>query len=114
MSILIEYTEEDLLALNSMVDALNNNVNHLPINGIDSNNIYRLCQPTEIIGVPIAYSIHKFIRFLSPGMLTGAHTGGYIEMKYLVYYESLEKVPLYINIPNNLGLVAKWRLQIGK
>jgi hypothetical protein len=101
MSNLNRYTEEDLLALNSMVDARNNNVNNFPINVIDPQGI------TEIIEVPITYSINKFIKFLSPYGRDGT-------MRYLIYREYLENVPLYINKPDNLGLVAKWRLQIGK
>jgi hypothetical protein len=102
------YTEEDVLTLNSMVDALNNNIHHYePINAIDPDGIWRLFRPAEIIGVPIAYPIYKFIKFLSPTLMEGAIT-------YLIYEESLENVPLYINKPDNLSLIAQWRLQIGK
>jgi hypothetical protein len=110
MSILIEYTEEDLLTLNSMVDARNNNVNNFEpnqLNAIDPQGVWRLFRPAEIMGVPLAFTLDKFIRFLSPSWKDGT-------MRYLIYRESLENVPLYINKHNNLGLIAQWRLRIGK
>ena len=78
-----------------------------PINAIDPDGIWRLFRPSEIVGAPVRSILTKFILFLSPILLE-------YNMIVLVYSVPLENVPLYINKPDNLGLIARWRLQIGK
>jgi hypothetical protein len=106
------YTIEDVLSLNSMVDVLKYNVYNywsLDVKTIDSIGIWRLCSTEEIFDVPIASTIYKFICFLEPSPCSMN-----IPLTKLIYKEYLENVPLYINKTKSLGLIAQWRLRIGK
>jgi hypothetical protein len=108
MSSMNVYLEEDLLALNLMIDVQTYNFSKFePINAIDPDGVWRLFRPGEIVGTPVKRILDKFINFLSPCLLTH-------DMTILIYKVPLESVPLYINKPDNLGLIARWRLQIGK
>jgi hypothetical protein len=117
MSHINVYTKKDLLILNSMIDVLKYNVTphiypdvYLDVKNIDSIGIWRVCQSEEILKNPVARTIYKFIGFLT----SYSSCIGDIPLTNLIYKESLENVPLYINKSKNLRLIAEWRLRIGK
>jgi hypothetical protein len=109
-----EYTVEDLMILNSMVDGIRDNFNsHHPYRTFpDEHGIRRLFSNNENIEIYTKDLILKtFIKFLSAYL--GISTTPRIAK--LFNEEPLENVPLYLNDgSNNHRIVARWRLQIGK
>jgi hypothetical protein len=110
-----EYTLEDLMILNSMVDGIKDNFDttHPWRTFPDEQGIGRLFSNDESIGNYTSDFILKiFIKFLSP-----YHGKSTIipRIAKLINEEPLENVPLYLNDgSNNHRIVARWRLQIGK
>jgi hypothetical protein len=106
-----EYTKEDLLLLNNMVDTNIDNPNlHYPLKTYeDEQGIYRLFSREVIDSETYEYILKSFINFLTPDWgIT------FPEIIDLINVVSLENMPLYLNCTSNHGLIARWRLQIGK
>jgi hypothetical protein len=108
-----EYTKEELLILNDMVDANydNPNIRHALLTHTDDYGIERLFSKKDIMENRYDYTLRMFIGFLEPDWYIGILNP---TIGVLIREEPLETIPLYINNNDNRGLVARWRLQIGK
>jgi len=96
------YTSEDLIVLKGMVDAIHFRYKH---DGLtfwqDNTNALRLFLEKEIKERFTQSVLDRFIQlFIQETPMV------YIEN--IIYKESLENMPLYINDPTCLGLIAQW------
>jgi len=106
-----QYTKEDVLALNYMVDdTVLKKINFTIVAWRDDDNdTLRICNPNDVTESTIEHMLKKIIITLRSKLEADIE-----EFNKLIFDEPLEKVPLYINKPNNLRLLARWRLLIGK
>lgn len=116
-----EYTPDDLMVLIEMVNANIDRINDNTIecyllnkDNIGSDEIHtsgriipKLYDKEDMKKYPIEQVINKITHSLAYGDPRET-------MLLLIYEEPIENVPLYINKPDNIGFIAKWRLQIGK
>jgi hypothetical protein len=105
-----EYTKEELLILNAMVDANydNPNIRYALLTHMDEYGIERLFSKKDIMENPYDFTLKMFISFLEPDWYTG------VTVEILIREEPLETIPLYTNYKGSHGIIARWRLQIGK
>lgn len=116
MDVFTMYAIEDLVILNNMVDANEDNPNLVyPLKTwIDDSGISRLYANEDLLKASIESVLRRFMDFLTP---TNKYKTDYFESELLfqiIFEDELDKMPLYINEPNSLGIIAKWRLKIGK
>jgi hypothetical protein len=107
-----EYTKEDLLLLNNMVDANRDNPNlrYPLITHTDEYGIERLFSNEDIEKNSYDHTLKAFIDFLTSGW------GATMLPKVIYLFNNihLDEMPLYIGNNDSRGLIARWRLQIGK
>jgi hypothetical protein len=106
------YTIEDLIVLNNIVDVNRDNPNlHYPLKSYeDEYGIHRLFSKEDIEKNTCDFILNAFIKFFTPDWgVTILPT-----ILRLFNEEPLDEMPMYIGNKSNCGLVARWRLQIGK
>jgi len=107
-----EYTIKDLITLNGLVDVNRDNPNlrYPLITHTDEYGVERLFSNEDIEKNSYDYTLKAFIDFLTSGW------GVTILPKliYLFYNIPLDDIPLYMCNEDSRGLVARWRLQIGR
>lgn len=110
---MIEYTYEDLLVLNDMV-CYGYVFQEDEVGYFYKNGYYRLFNPCKIKKYSINEIANRFIEHLSPSYYTKSNVGDICHEVFkkkivrLFYEAPLEEMPLFINIENNLSLIAKW------
>lgn len=116
---MIQCTAEELTLLNNMVDVIKHNVNHSTVllwanSGVstDSGELRVICNKNIPAFLPkeINETLQRIFRYIVPDIGPNEKE----EFEKQVLNAPLEDMPMYINRDDTYGLIAKWRLRIGK
>src|SRR4030042_429919 len=116
---MIGCTAEELTLLNNMVDVIKHNVNHSTALLWANSGVSTTCGDLRVIcnkNIPaflpkeINEALQRIFRYIIPNIGIGERE----EFEKKILNAPLDDMPMYINRNDTYGLVAIWRLRIGK
>lgn len=116
---MIQCTAEELTLLYNMVDVIKHNVNHstalLWANSsvsTASGELRVICNKniSALLPKEINEALQRIFRYITPDIGVGEKK----EFEKRIINAPLDDMPMYINRDDTYGLIARWRLRIGK
>ena len=104
---MINYTVEDVALLNDLVDLRERYTDKTVHMRVRNDGALTLFDKEDVLYKRPKEVIDKFLFSIVP-------LGGLNKANKLLYDEPLNKVPLYLNSEKYIGIIARWRLKIGK